>query len=218
MPAAKDPVEIAYLASKDTCRLIADLAEEIEHIEVKEVKHVRTLVEALGGLITRAKTGPQILVARGPAAFLIYVFSKAIEIIDENKDFLPLLVKKRDVEQKDAEMLEKLSSTTLSYFFYAYTLVEMHRLLGVEPVISTNTDQDQHLWEVIQHVDGLVRLYLEPGSLSFTRLLRSVESIARILPLYASPAYTEANERLKTKDYGAAAKALVELCKPRGGE
>lgn len=208
----KDPLSVAHRAARYSCGLLYRFARGLlrysgDRAEQYYRSALRDLKDTLDSLYTRAKQGPQLLATWGPAAFLVFIASKAADLAEEEQqlelfdnvilssvrqeclhDPLPIAV---------SGSRPSVNPTALGYAVYLSTVMRISYLLGWKPF----TDCDS-----VRLVDDLVNAYLE-GEIPASQLLYSVENTARLLQLYLLP-MTSRMDKLRRE--GLSPKEVIE--------
>ena len=173
--APKDPLLLARESSKKALTLAAELAQNCN----KDEKCARRLKKALESLQTRARSGPQLLATWGPAAFLLFIASKAVNTSHMLQQRAAGILGCSEEAGNSQDVRAEKGSTAVGYLMYAMALLYYHLETGAISCSSYIRDM----------LDSSIRLYLELGrwSSGYTRLLAFVEALARFIQLYLDP-------------------------------
>lgn len=197
MSAPPDPLRLAREAARLALQPLAQLAGL--HVEDSDVRGwARSLYDVLNSLETRARSGPQLLATWGPAAFLLFTASKAVEADPRLQEAIAKLLADNTVSQEELSSLRRPEPAAAGYLLYAAALLYYHVKAGIV----------QPRENLVEMLDEAIRYYLDTprsgGRRGYSTLLAYTQALARFTELYAKPLlnkYEKINNDDNAKDF-----------------
>jgi len=208
LSAPPDPLRLAREAARLALQPLAQLAKL--HVEDSDARGwARSLYSVLDSLETRARSGPQLLATWGPAAFLLFTASKAVEADPRLQEAMAELLKgKPGWHEKLSNTGKNLGATASGYLLYAAALLYYHLKTGIVGPGSN----------IAEMFDEAIRYYLDAsrsgGRRGYSTLLAYTQALARFTELYAKPLLNKYENRLNKND---AARGFLEDLGKLGG-